>query len=117
MLFRSYPSSTIDEIASKWLKKGVQLLVVTRGNEGITAYRKDEKVSVEAIEVDVADTVGAGDTVGAILVEAIVKHGLNRLTGDLLKTTLNRAAKAAAITCSQIGANPPSKEELDQTLI
>jgi fructokinase len=112
-----YPSSTIDEIASKWLEKGVQLLVVTRGDKGITAYRKNEKVSVEAIEVDVADTVGAGDTVGAILVEAIVKQGLDRLTGDLLKTALNRAAKAAAITCSRIGANPPSKEELDQTLI
>jgi fructokinase len=112
-----YPSSTIDAIASKWLERGAQLLVITRGNEGITAYRKNEIVSVEAIEVDVADTVGAGDAVGAILVEAIVKHGLNKLTGDLLNITLNRAAKAAAITCSRIGANPPSKQELDQTLI
>jgi fructokinase len=111
-----YPSSNIDEIAGNWLKKGVQLLVVTRGDEGIAAYRKNEKVSVNAIKVDVADTVGAGDTVGAILVEAIVKQGLDRLTGDLLKITLNRAGKAAAITCSRIGANPPSKEELDQIL-
>jgi fructokinase len=90
------------------------LLVVTSGDKGITAYRENERVSIDAIKVDVADTVGAGDTVGAILVEAIVNHGLDRLTGDLLKTTLNRAAKAAAITCSRIGAHPPSKEELDQ---
>jgi fructokinase len=112
-----YPTSTIDEIAGNWLEKGVQLLVVTRGDKGITAYRKNERVSIDAIKVNVADTVGAGDTVGAILVEAIVKQGLDRLTGDLLKTTLNRAAKAAAITCSRIGANPPSKEELHQILI
>jgi fructokinase len=112
-----YPTSNIDEIAGNLLEKGVQLLVVTRGNKGITAYRKNERVSVDAMKIDVVDTVGAGDTVGAILVEAIVKQGLDRLTGDLLKTTLNRAAKAAAITCSRIGANPPSKEELDQILI
>jgi fructokinase len=109
-----YPTSTIDEVVSNWFEKGVELLVVTRGDEGIAAYAKNERVSVDAIKVRVADTVGAGDTVGAILVEAIVKHGLNRLTGNLLKTTLNRAAKAAAITCSRIGANPPSNEELDQ---
>jgi fructokinase len=112
-----YPTRTIDEIASNWLEKGVQLLVVTCGNKGITAYRKNERVSIDAIKVNVADTVGAGDTVGAILVEAIVKQGFDGLTGDLLKLTLNRAAKAAAITCSRIGANPPSMEELDQTLI
>jgi fructokinase len=109
-----YPTNTIDEVVSNCLEKGVELLVVTRGDEGIAAYSKNERVSVDAIKIPVVDTVGAGDTVGAILVEAIVRHGLNRLTGDLLKTTLNRAAKAAAITCSRIGANPPSNEELDQ---
>jgi len=108
-----YPGKVIDEIAKKWLEEGVQLVVVTLGNKGITAYRKNEQVSVDAVKVVVADTVGAGDTVGAVLVEAIVKNGLDRLTGEVLKSMLNRATKAAAITVSRTGANPPSKEEID----
>jgi len=43
----------------------------------LSSYRKGEKVSVDAKKVVVADTVGAGDTVGAILVEAIVEEGLS----------------------------------------
>jgi fructokinase len=108
-----YPGKVIDEIVGKWLEDGVQLVVVTLGDKGITAYRENEEISVDAIKVDVADTVGAGDTVGAVLVEAIVKKGLDRLTGEVLETMLNRAAKAAAITVSRTGANPPSKDEID----
>jgi len=108
-----YPGKLIDEIVNKWLQVGVELVVVTLGDKGITAYRKWERVSVDALEVVVADTVGAGDTVGAVLVEAIVNYGLDKLTGEVLKTILNRAAKAAAITVSRVGANPPSKAELD----
>jgi fructokinase len=108
-----YPGKAIDEIVNEWLEEGVQLVVVTLGNKGITAYRKNEQVSVDAVKVVVADTVGAGDTVGAVLVEAIVKNGLDKLTGEVLKSMLNRAVKAAAITVSRTGANPPSKEEID----
>jgi len=108
-----YPGKSIDEIVSKWLEIGVQLVVVTLGDKGITAYRMNEQISVDAVKVVVADTVGAGDTVGAVLVEAIIKNGLDRLTGEVLKTMLNRAVKAAAITVSRTGANPPSKEEID----
>ena len=108
-----YPGKSIDEIVSKWLEVGVQIVVITLGDKGITAYRKNEQVSVDAVKVVVADTVGAGDTVGAVLVEAIVKNGLDRLTGEVLKSMLNRATKAAAITVSRTGANPPSKEEID----
>ena len=108
-----YPGKVIDEIVSKWLEVGVQLVVVTLGGKGITAYRKNEQISVNAVKVVVADTVGAGDTVGAVLVEAIVKNTLDKLTGEVLKTMLNRATKAAAITVSRTGANPPSKEEID----
>ena len=108
-----YPGKAIVEIAKKWLEVGVELVVVTLGDKGITAYRENEGISVDAVKVVVADTVGAGDTVGAVLVEAIVKNGLNKLTGEVLKTMLNRAVKAAAITVSRIGANPPSKEEID----
>ena len=108
-----YPGKVIDEIANQWLEKGVELVVVTLGDKGITAYRKNEKISVDSVKVVVADTVGPGDTVGAVLVEAIVNNGLDKLTGEVLKTMLNRAAKAAAITVSRTGANPPSKEEID----
>ena len=108
-----YPSKAIDEIVNEWLEVGVEIVVVTLGDKGITAYRKNEQISVDAVKVVVADTVGAGDTVGAVLVEAIVNNGLDKLTGEVLKTMLNRAAKAAAITVSRTGANPPSKEEID----
>ena len=108
-----YPGKSIDEIVSKWLEVGVQLVVVTLGEQGITAYRKNEQISFDAVKVVVIDTVGAGDTVGAVLVEAIVNNGLDKLTGEVLKTMLNRATKAAAITVSRTGANPPSKEEID----
>jgi fructokinase len=87
--------------------------VVTLGDKGIAAYRMNEQISVDAIKVIVADTVGAGDTVGAVLIEAIVNNGLDKLTGEVFKSMLNRAVKAAAITVSRIGANPPSKEEID----
>jgi fructokinase len=56
--------------------------------------------------------VGAGDTVGAIIVEAMVEQGVLNLTGDVLKGVLNRAAVAAGITCSRKGAQPPYKHEL-----
>jgi len=108
-----YPGKAIDEIVKNWLEEGVRLVVVTLGDKGIIAYRENERVSVDAVKIVVADTVGAGDTVGAVLVEAIVKNGLDKLTGEVLKTMLNRAVKAAAITVSRTGANPPSKEEID----
>ncbi len=108
-----YPGKVIDEIVGKWLEDGVQLVVVTLGDKGVTAYRKSEEISVDAVKVDVADTVGAGDTVGAVLVEAIFDNGLDRLTGEVLKTMLKRAVKAAAITVSRTGANPPGKDEID----
>jgi fructokinase len=108
-----YPGKVIDEIVNEWLEIGVQLVVVTLGDKGITAYRKKDQISVGAVKVVVADTVGAGDTVGAVLVEAIVNNGLDKLTGEVLKTMLKRAVKAAAITVSRTGANPPSKDEID----
>ena len=108
-----YPGKTIIEIVNKWLEVGAELVVVTLGDKGITAYRKNEQIFVDAVKVVVADTVGAGDSVGAVLVEAIIKSGLDKLSGEVLETMLNRAVKAAAITISRTGANPPSKEEID----
>jgi fructokinase len=108
-----YPSIEIEQVVNNWLTKGPTLIVVTYGDKGLTGHRKNERVSVDAVKVKVADTVGAGDTVGAILVEAIVKYGLPSMTGSRLETMLKRAAKAASITVSRVGANPPTSEELE----
>ena len=108
-----YPSLEIDQVVNNWLTKGPSLIVVTYGDKGLTGYRDGEKVSVDAVKVAVADTVGAGDTVGAILVEAIVKDGLDTLSGVRLEMMLKRAANAAAITVSRSGANPPTLKEIE----
>ena len=108
-----YPSLEIDQVVNNWLAKGPSLIVVTYGDKGLAGYRVGEKVSVDAIKVAVADTVGAGDTVGAILVEAIVKDSLSSLSGVRLEIMLKRAAKAAAITVSRSGANPPTVKEIE----
>jgi len=108
-----YPSLDIDKIVYNWLTLGALLVVVTFGDQGLAAYRLGEKIKVDAIKVKVVDSVGAGDTVGAILVEAIVKDGLASLSGRSLEMMLKRAAKAAAITVSRVGANPPTFQELE----
>lgn len=109
-----YPGKSVDDVAKEFIGMGVKIVVVTLGDAGIVAITKDENVEVKAVKTKVVDTVGAGDTVGAILVEAIIKYGLEKLTGQLLTDTLNRAAQAAAITISRAGANPPTQAELDQ---
>jgi fructokinase len=108
-----YPSLEIEQVVNNWLANGPTLIVVTYGDKGLAGYRVYEKVFVDAIKVVVADTVGAGDTVGAILVEAIVKDGLKSLSGVRLEMMLKRAAKAAAITVSRSGANPPTLKEIE----
>jgi fructokinase len=108
-----YPSLKIEQVVNNWLAKGPSLIVVTYGDKGLAGYRDGEKVSVDAVKVVVADTVGAGDTVGAILVEAIVKDGLDTLSGVRLEMMLKRAAKAAGIIVSRSGANPPTLKEIE----
>jgi fructokinase len=107
-----FPNQSIDDVANRWINDGVFLVVVTRGANGLVGYTADGRVDVPGVKVDVVDTVGAGDTVGAIVVEAMIEHGLIELRGDTLQEVLSRAAGAAAITCSRQGAQPPYKHEL-----
>jgi fructokinase len=107
-----YPGQDLDKVAKRWLGMGPKLIVVTFGDKGLAGYRENSKISVDAKKVVVADTVGAGDTVGAILVEAIIEDGLDKLTDERLSMMLDRAAKAAAITVSRSGALPPGRDEI-----
>jgi len=107
-----YPGQKYEDVAQRWLTDGAALVVVTRGSNGIVGFTQEGAVEVDGAKITVADTVGAGDTVGAIIVEAMVEKGILALTGDVLKATLHRAAVAAGITCSRKGAQPPYKHEL-----
>lgn len=107
-----FPDQSLDDVAERWVRDGAALVVITRGSEGLIGFTADGAVEVPGVKVVVADTVGAGDTVGAIIVEAMMEKGIMALTGDVLQDVLHRAAKAAAITCSRPGANPPYKHEL-----
>ena len=108
-----YPEMDFRSAAKNFINEKTQLVVVTRGAVGIDGFTEDGEASVPGVKVDVVDTVGAGDTVGAIIVEGLVKDGLNNLVGTTLEKLLNRAAQAAAITCSRKGANPPTQAELE----
>jgi fructokinase len=107
-----YPEQQYADVARRWISDGAALVVVTRGANGLVGFTADGAVEVPGVKVDVADTVGAGDTVGAIVVEAMIEKGILNLTGDTLKAVLNRAAVAAGITCSRKGAQPPYTHEL-----
>jgi fructokinase len=107
-----YPDEKFQDVAQRWINDGAALVVITRGADGLLGITADGAVEVPGVKIEVADTVGAGDTVGAIIVEAMIEKGILNLTDEVLKATLHRAAVAAGITCSRKGAQPPYKHEL-----
>jgi fructokinase len=111
-----YPDESLDEVANRWIAGGASLVVITRGAKGIIGYTEDGYEEVAGAKVTVVDTVGAGDTVGAVLVEGIMKHSVIGLRGQVLNAVLHRAAIAAGITVSRAGAQPPRMHDLVEAL-
>ncbi|WP_314413145.1 carbohydrate kinase family protein [Streptomyces kroppenstedtii] len=104
----------------EWLASGPSAVVITRGGDGLTAFTRDGgEYSVPGEPVDVVDTIGAGDTVNAALLhglaarDALSEVGPVGLGADGWGELLRFAARAAAITCSRAGAEPPYAHELD----
>lgn len=107
-----YPDDSLDVVAHRWIEAGVRCVVITRGANGLIGFTANSMEEVDAVKVDVVDTVGAGDTVGAIVVEGIIAHSVHGLQGQVLNALLHKAAIAAGITCSRAGAQPPRAHEL-----
>jgi len=113
-----YPETPHEDVARKWLENELtSLVIITQGADGLTSLTNDGNVINEptAIEIEVKDTVGAGDTVGAILTEGVMKHGIAKLVQDpkRLRSVLSRANKASGITCSREGCKPPTQADLE----
>ncbi|WP_395447653.1 carbohydrate kinase [Aminobacter sp. UC22_36] len=106
------------DIAASWLDKGPKLVIVTKGSKGATAYSSRHTVSVTPEKVTVVDTVGAGDTFNAGLLASLhdqhvlTKSAISELSESAIETALSLGARAAAVTVSRAGANPPWRREL-----
>jgi fructokinase len=103
----------------EWVGKGPAAAVITKGAQGLLAITGGgDVVEVPAAPAQVVDTIGAGDTVhGALLywlsrAGITDRDGLRTLTVDAWREALVFAAKAAAVTVSRAGAEPPFLAEL-----
>jgi fructokinase len=101
------------------LAQGPRLVCVTEGARGARGFSSGgAEVFVPAAPVVVADTVGAGDTFNAGVLTALWRAGLlNKAAIAALDPSAIRAAlalgvRAAAVTVSRPGANPPWAHEL-----
>lgn len=59
---------------AEWLDEGVGAVLLTRGGDGLRLITKELDVSVPTPAVDVADTIGAGDTVHGALLAYLDRH-------------------------------------------
>ncbi|MCX4822296.1 carbohydrate kinase [Streptomyces sp. NBC_01142] len=112
----------LSEEDAQWLggvPQGPAAVVLTRGADGLAVRtRGGLEVSVPATPVAVADTIGAGDTVNAALLHSLAAR--DALSADALAAlgaqgwgeVLRFASRAAAVTCSRTGAEPPYASEL-----
>lgn len=106
------------EIAERWLHKGPSLVIITMGSKGIAGYTLEHSVHIPGEAVTVQDTVGAGDTVNAGVLgylhdnHLLFKNSIVGLTEEQIRAALTFANRAAAVTVSRAGANPPWRHEL-----
>ena len=117
-----YPDRTPDESLSAWLELGPALVALTRGARGPVLLNREGRVDLQSEPVEVADTVGAGDSFMAALISGLSQLGLlgagarsslEVITPGDLRNLAAYANRAAAITCSRPGADPPSSAELE----
>lgn len=116
-----YGTEDVEDVAASWRDLGPCLTVLTRGGDGAVAFSASGRVQVAPVQVEVVDTVGAGDTFSAGILDALAAKGLlgadrremlAAIPSDDLATVLRRAAALSAITVSRAGANPPWSHEL-----
>lgn len=115
------PDGDHEALLASWLERGASLAVLTRGAQGLVALSRSGRAEVRAPKVQVADTVGAGDSVMAALVDGLAEHdllgagrrqALRDISADDVQTLLAHAARVGAITVSRPGADPPWRREL-----
>ena len=115
-----YPGESEAAAAERLLALGPAAVVVTRGADGAVWYAEGLAVAAPGVSVRVADTIGAGDTFGAAMLDELGVRGLlgggvaalRAVTREQVEGVLEFATRAAAVTVSRPGADPPRRHEL-----
>jgi fructokinase len=108
-----YPGLGLPDAARGLLERGPAAVVVTRGEQGAVWFSRSDLVEVPSAPVQVADTIGAGDTFSAALLDGVLGRGdLAALDETAIREVLDRAVRAAAVTVPRPGADPPYAFEL-----
>lgn len=116
-------NADIDSAIAGWLDTGPIAVLLSRGPGGVRLYRRGSApFDMPAFRVEVADTIGAGDTLTAAAVVALLERGVSS-TGQLAlmddaawREVLRFATTAAAINCTRLGADPPTRDEVARYL-
>ena len=111
-----YPGTPLDSVLDLLIDNGVGVAAITRGADGAVLASGSARAVITPVRTPVADTVGAGDSFMAALIQALAfdDEGWDGspIALDRLQIVGERAARAAAITVSRSGADLPSLGDL-----
>lgn len=115
------PGTDPEALAERWHRLGPALVIVTRGGQGAVGFTAHGRVEIGSRPVEVADTVGAGDTFSAGLIDGLghaqllgasKRPALHALSSQAATVIMEHAARMAAVTVSRAGANTPWRHEV-----
>lgn len=124
-LVELFETSDAEQVARDLLERGPAAVVVTRGAAGATCHLPGGGFAhADVVPVTVADTIGAGDTFSAGIIDALwdelwadpsdrsARARLRALDRVAWQQVLVHASRVAAVTVSRHGADPPYRHDL-----
>jgi fructokinase len=102
--------------ARAMVRDGASVVLFTDGAASVHVLTDSEEFEIAVPDVEVVDTVGAGDSFGGAFLTAWLARGLGPTDfgdGPALRRAVEAAVVVAGVTCSRQGADPPRLAELD----
>ncbi|MBN1651026.1 MAG: carbohydrate kinase [Bacteroidales bacterium] len=99
------PSRELEKLRSIAQNFGIKLIALTKGEKGSVLYTDSEISYLEAAPVQLADTIGAGDSFSATLLMGLINK-------KALRQIHRQATQVSAFVCSHSGATPQLPKEL-----
>ncbi len=110
----------LDAAAQRWARRGPALVLLTHGGGPLRIGRPGRPLQHRLPPaVEIADTVGAGDSLAAGLFTGLLDAGvtsrpaLEALPDERLLAIVDDAVLVAALNCTRVGADPPTRAELE----